>query len=135
VLSGIGQRPPIAESLDWKKQNHVFQDIALTSFNEEGVLSCTEPERIVVQDVTPNFFGLLGVKSILGRTSFPSEMQNHDQTVVIGYSFWKNHFNKDPNVLGKTFQLSGLVSTVVGVMPEGFAPFYSMEARSISGSR
>ena len=48
-----GQPPPIAESLDWKKQNHVFQDIALTSFNEEGVLSGTgQPERIVVQDVT-----------------------------------------------------------------------------------
>jgi MacB-like periplasmic core domain len=101
-----GQPPPIAESLDWKKQNHVFQDIALTSFNEEGLLSGTgQPEHIVVQDVTPNFFGLLGVKPILGRISFPSEMQNHDQTVVIGYSFWKNHFNKDPNVLGKTFQL------------------------------
>jgi putative ABC transport system permease protein len=120
-----GQPPPIAESLDWKKQNHVFQDIALTSFNEEGLLSGTgQPEHIVVQDVTPNFFGLLGVKPILGRISFPSEMQNHDQTVVIGYSFWKNHFNKDPNVLGKTFQLGGLPSTVVGVMPEGFAPFY-----------
>lgn len=122
---GSGQPPPIAESLDWKKQNHVFQDIALTSFNEEGVLSGTgQPERIVVQDVTPNFFGLLGVKPILGRISFTSEMQDHDQTVVIGYSFWKSHFNKDPNVLGKTFQLGGLVSTVVGVMPQGFAPFY-----------
>src|ERR1700728_484549 len=122
---GSGQPPPIAESLDWKKQNHVFQDIALTSFNEEGVLSGTgQPERIVVQDVTPNFFGLLGGKPLLGRISFPSEMQDHDQTVVIGYSFWKSHFNKDPNVLGKTFQLGGLISTVVGVMPEGFAPFY-----------
>jgi putative ABC transport system permease protein len=120
-----GQPPPIAELLDWKKQNHVFQDIALTSMNEDGVLAGTgAPERIVVQDVTPNFFSLLGVQPILGRISFPSEMQDHDQTVVIGYSFWKNHFNKDPNVLGKTFRLSGLVSTVVGVMPEGFAPFY-----------
>jgi putative ABC transport system permease protein len=119
------QPPPIAELLDWKSQNHVFQDIALTSSNEEGVLSGTgEPERIVVQDVTPNFFALLGVKPILGRISFPEEMHDHDQTVVIGYSFWKTHFNRDPNVLGKTFQVSGLISTVVGVMPDGFAPFY-----------
>jgi putative ABC transport system permease protein len=120
-----GQPPPIAESVDWKKQNHVFQDIALTSFNEEGVLSGTgQPERIQVQDVTPNFFSLLGVNPILGRISFPSEMQEHDQTVVISDSFWKTHFNRDPKVLGKTFQVNAIISTVVGVMPPGFAPFY-----------
>lgn len=114
-----GQNPPIAESLDWKKQNHVFQDIALTSFGEEGILSGTgEAERIIVQDSTPNLFGLLGVKPILGRVSFPAEMQDHDQTVVISERFWKTHFNRDPNILGKTFRVNGMTSTVVGVMPQ-----------------
>lgn len=122
------QQPPIAESLDWKKQNHVFDDIALTSFNEEGVLSgAGEPERFVVQDVTPNFFGLLGVKPILGRISFPSEMHDHDQTVVISYSFWNHHFHRDPHVLGRAVRVGDMPSTVVGVMPKGFAPFYGGE--------
>jgi putative ABC transport system permease protein len=113
------QAPPIAESLDWKKQNDVFQDIALTSFGEEGVLSGTgEAERITVQDSTPNLFDLLGVKPILGRVSFPAEMHDHDQTVVISETFWKTHFNRDPNILGKTFRVSGMTSTVVGVMPQ-----------------
>jgi putative ABC transport system permease protein len=113
------QAPPIAESLDWKKQNHVFQDIALTSFGEEGILSGTgEAEYIIVQDSTPNLFDLLGVKPILGRVSFPAEMQDHDQTVVISERFWKTHFNRDPNILGKTFRVSGMTSTVVGVMPQ-----------------
>ncbi len=117
-------RAPIAESLDWKRQNHVFQDIALTSFDEEAVLSgAGAPEHVTVQDVTPNFFSLLGAKPFLGRIFFPSEMQDHDQTIVISYSLWKTHFNKNPNVLGKTLNLSGMPSTVVGVMPEGFAPF------------
>src|SRR5947199_1096178 len=117
-------RAPIAESLDWKRQNHVFQDIALSSFDEETVLSgAGAPEHITVQHLKPNFFSLLGVRRILGRIFFPSEMQDHDQTIVISYSFWKTHFNKNPNVLGKTLKLSGMPSTVVGVMPEGFAPF------------
>ena len=116
------QSPPIAESLDWKKQNDVFQDIALTSFGEEGILSGTgEAERIIVQDATPNLFDVLGVKPISGRVSFSSEMQDHDQTVVIGESFWKTHFNRDPNILGKTFRVNGLTSTVVGVMPQSLA--------------
>src|SRR5262249_55053786 len=114
------QSPPIAESVDWKKQNHVFQDIALTSFAERGaVLSgAGEAEHIVVQDCTPNMFELLGVKPILGRVSFPEEMRDHDQTVVISESFWKTHFNRDPNILGKSVRLSGMDSTIVGVMPE-----------------
>ncbi len=115
----LRQSPPIAESLDWKKQNHVFQDIALTSLQEEGILSGTgEAERISVQDATPNLFDLLGVKPILGRVSFPAEMHDHDQTVMISEAFWKTHFNRDPNVLGKTFRVSGMASTVVGVMPQ-----------------
>ena len=116
---GSEQAPPIAESLDWKKQNHVFHDIALTSFGEEGILSGTgEAERIIVQDSTPNLFELLGVKPILGRVSFPEEMHDNDQTVVLSESFWKTHFNRDPNILGRTFRVSGMTSTVVGVMPQ-----------------
>ncbi|MFZ0636511.1 MAG: ABC transporter permease [Candidatus Acidiferrales bacterium] len=119
------QAPPIAELVDWQKQNHVFDDIALTSFTESADLSgLGEPEPIRTQSVTPNFFKLLGVKPILGRIFFADEMQDKAQTVVISNSFWASHFNRDPEVLGKTFNLEGVVSTVVGVMPAGFAPFY-----------
>src|SRR5216683_646188 len=119
------QPAPIAEMNDWKKQNHVFEDIALTSSNERSTLSgLGEAEPIRVQDVTPNFFSLLGVKPILGRIFSAEEMQDTTQTVVISSSFWKRHFNNDPDVLEKSFNIQGVVSTVVGVMPAGFAPFY-----------
>jgi putative ABC transport system permease protein len=119
------QPPPIAEMVDWKKQNHVFEDIALTSFIESATLSgAGEPELIHVQDVTPNFFSLLDTKPILGRIFLPEEMQDKAQTVLISSSFWKTHFNNDPKVLGRAFNIEGVVSTVVGIMPAGFAPFY-----------
>jgi putative ABC transport system permease protein len=121
------QPPPIAELLDWKKQNDVFEDIALTSFTESNTVSgVSGPEPIRVQDVTPNFFDLLRVKPILGRIFTADQMQEITQTVLISHSFWKTHFHSDPNVLGKTFTIhtTGIVSTVVGVMPPGFAPFY-----------
>jgi putative ABC transport system permease protein len=120
-----GQPPPIAEMNDWKKQNHVFEDIALTSSTERSTLSgLGEAEPIAEQDVTPNFFSLLGAKPVLGRIFAADEMQDTTQTVVISNSFWKRKFNGDPNALGKTFTIEGVVSTVVGVMPAGFAPFY-----------
>ncbi len=119
------QAPPIAESVDWKKQNQVFEDIALTSFTESNNLSgIGEAETIHVQYVTPNFFGILGVNPVLGRVFLAEEMQEHVQSVLISTPFWKSHFNGDPKVLGRTFNIEGVVSTVVGVMPPGFAPFY-----------
>lgn len=119
------QAPPIAEVVDWKKQNHVFEDIALTSSNDNSTLSgLGQPEPVHVQYNTANFFTVLGVKPVLGRIFLPEEMQDNSESVVIGDSFWARKFNRDPNVLGKSFKIDGAVATVVGVMPAGFAPFY-----------
>ena len=117
--------PPIAELVDWQKQNHVFEDIALISFNDTASVSgLGEPRPLRVEYATPNLFSLLGAKPILGRVSLPAEAQDHAQTVVISNEFWKREFNGDPQVLGKTFAIEGVVSTIVGVMQPNFAPFY-----------
>jgi putative ABC transport system permease protein len=122
---GLQQPPPIAETVDWRKQNHVFEDIALTSGPEEGATfgGTGQPELINVQDVTPNLFAVLNVKPVLGRIFSPAEAQDRTQTVLISTSFWKRRFNRDPSVLGKSFNVSGMLSTVVGVIPD-FEPFY-----------
>src|SRR5580693_9508388 len=122
---GDYEPPPIAEVVDWQKQNTVFQDIALTSSTEEVILSrLGEPQPVRVQYVTPNFFSLLGVQPIMGRIFAANEMQDHSYAVVISSGFWGSRFNKDPQVLGKSFNVDSVLSTVVGVMPRGFAPFY-----------
>ncbi|HUL17116.1 MAG TPA: ABC transporter permease [Terriglobales bacterium] len=122
---GDTEPPPIAESVDWKKQNHVFEDIALSSFNDTTTMSgLGDPDSIRVQYVSPNFFSILGAKPILGRVFLPQEQQDLSQTVVISDGFWNRKFSRDPNVIGKTFQVAAIESTIVGVMPPGFAPFY-----------
>ena len=117
--------PPIAELVDWQKQNHVFEDIAMISFNDTASVSgLGEPRPLRVEYVTPNLFSLLGAKPILGRVFLPAEAQDHAQTVLISDEFWKRELNADPQVLGKTFAIEGVVSTIVGVMQPHFAPFY-----------
>jgi len=62
------QTPHIAESVDWKKLNHVFEDIALSSNTDRAVVGgIGEPRPLWVQYVTPNFFAMLGAKPVLGR--------------------------------------------------------------------
>ena len=117
--------PPIAELVDWKKQNHVFEDIALTSFNDTASVSgLGEPRPLRTQYVTPNFFSLLGAKPVLGRIFLATEAQDRAQTILISHEFWKRELNSDPQVLGKSFTIEGVVSTIVGVMQPRFAPFY-----------
>jgi putative ABC transport system permease protein len=117
--------PPIAQQVDWVKQNHVFQDIALNSFNDTAsVAGLGEPRPLRVEYVTPNFFNLLGAKPIMGRVFLANEAQDHAQSVLISDEFWKRELNSDPQVLGKTFIIEGVVSTIVGVMQPHFAPFF-----------
>jgi putative ABC transport system permease protein len=102
------QQPPIADLTDWKQQNHVFEDIALTSFTEgETMAGAGEAQAISVQNVTPNYFSIRGAKPRLGRIFFREEMQERSQSVVLSDAFWKTKFNADPNVLGKTFSVEG----------------------------
>ncbi|MGO4881477.1 MAG: ADOP family duplicated permease [Bryobacteraceae bacterium] len=121
-----GQEPPaIADGADWRKQSHVFEDIALTSFTEPTPLAGNgQAEQANAQFVTPNYFRLLRVAPALGRLFTASEAQDLTQTVVISDVFWKRLFNRDPQVLGKTLKISGVLSTIVGVMPPNFGSFY-----------
>jgi putative ABC transport system permease protein len=121
----VRQAPPIAEVVDWKKQNHVFEDICLSSGNSLTLgTGIGEPRALRTQYVTPNFFSMMGVKPVLGRGFQAEEAQDRAQTIVISTPFWKQQYHSDPQVLGKSITIEGIVSTIVGVMPAGFAPFY-----------
>lgn len=118
--------PPIADNVEWNQRNHVFEDIALFSqVDNASVAGVGEPRALHVQYLTPNAFALLGAKPILGRTFLASETGDHAQSVVISEEFWEREYNKDPNVLGRTLTIEGVVSTIVGVIQPHFRPFYS----------
>jgi predicted permease len=119
------REPAIADGADWRKQSHVIEDIALTSFTEPTPLAGDgRAEQAHAQFVTPNYFHLMGVRPMFGRVFTASEAQDLTQTVVISSPFWKRRFNGDPRVLGKTLKISGVLSIVVGVMPPGFGSFF-----------
>ncbi|MEO5960529.1 MAG: ADOP family duplicated permease, partial [Opitutaceae bacterium] len=77
--------------------------------------------------VPPEFFRVLGVRPLLGRTFAPDEAivvesrkPMGDTTVILSHRWWKAAFGGDPNVLGTLIELGGRRFTVVGVMPEYF---------------
>ncbi len=87
------------------------------------------PERIEIARVSPDFFATLGVPLAMGHTFTDAEMlYGPDQVAVLTDGFWRNHFNADPKIIGRTFLNDGLPVTILGVLPRGFR-FLSSHAR------
>jgi macrolide transport system ATP-binding/permease protein len=79
-------------------------------------------ERITGSIVSANYFDAIGVHPILGRGFEPGEDvgRNAHPVTVISYQLWKRRFNGDPQIIGKTQRLDGVLHTIVGVAPQGF---------------
>jgi putative ABC transport system permease protein len=83
------------------------------------------PERVDCENMMPSMFTTLGVKPLLGRVLAEDEnpVDTPAPVLLISESFWKRHFNRDPNVVGKVLRVDGLDKTVIGVMPKNFYLF------------
>jgi putative ABC transport system permease protein len=106
-----------ANFLDWQKQNHVFDKMALYTGANFDITGVGEPEAIGASPVSPDFFSVLGVEPIHGRVFRPEENnpgQNHE--VILSYKFWQTHYAADPGAVGKTINLDGDPYTIIGVM-------------------
>jgi predicted permease len=119
---GIEKSPATpADFLDWKAQNRVFEEMASSTDEIFTLTGIGEPEQIIGYSFSPQFFHVLGVKAMLGRTFLPSEdTRRNDHVVVLSYPFWQRVFGGDKKVLGRAITLSGVPYTIIGVMPPGF---------------
>ena len=74
------------------------------------------------QLVTGNYYSVLGVRAILGRTLEPDDDRTPGAhpVAVISYAFWQRRFNRDPGVLRRTIEIAGLRYTIIGVTPPEF---------------
>ena len=120
-----------ANLIDWKEQTDVFEDVAAFTDGRANLTGDGEPEEVIVQQVTPNLFPLLGVEPIKGRGFAPDDAKpGAARTVVLSHGFWLRRFGGDPAVVGKSFNLGGAPATVVGVMPARFQWFIRKGSRT-----
>ena len=106
---------------DWQTQNRVFAEIAGSTDDMFTLTGAGEPTAIIAYQFDANFFHLLGVPPLLGRTFLPEEEppgKNH--VVVLNYNLWQSRFGGDRGIVGKSITLSGTPYTVIGVMPRSF---------------
>ena len=116
----LDQQEPFSfpDFLDCQKQNHVFSSMAGYRWDNFSLLGVGEPERLSGERVSAEFFPLLDIKPILGRTFLNEEDSLGAAPVaVIGDHLWRRKFNSSPSVLGTALNLSGEIYTIVGVIP------------------
>ena len=107
--------------LTFQRQNHVFEYMAGSRVSGFNLTGAERPERISGADVTPNFFTLMGVNPLLGRT-FSAEDTNGSsgRPAVLSYALWQRMFAGNPDAIGRQLTLDGQVYTISGIMPASF---------------
>jgi putative ABC transport system permease protein len=113
--------------VDLRDQNQSFSDLAgysgAYSSGDKELTGNGEPERLTSVPVTQNFFSLLGVQPVMGRSFSTQESQgsyNNPPAMVLSYRFWHRRFGADPNVVGQDLLLNNQRVKVIGVLPESF---------------
>ena len=119
---GIGEEISYPDFVDYRDQNTVFEGIVAESMVQAALSDQKLNDVIWGQVVSGNYFDVLRVKPVLGRTFAPDEDKTPGAAavVVLGHSLWQRRFAADQNIVGKTVELNGRPYNVIGIAPPSF---------------
>lgn len=121
--SNVGQiRASALDFADWRSRAQSFDGLAGhvgTGFTLSGN---SDPELVRGQLVTNDFFRVLGVQPMAGRTFVADEFApGQEARVVLSHGLWQRRFGGDAAIVGKPITINTRAYTVVGVMPAAFS--------------
>src|SRR5262249_41644342 len=108
--------------IDFRDHNDVLSGLLAYRFVPLSLSRGGGNERIWGYEVSGNYFDVLNVKAIRGRTFLPEEdkTQNSHPVVVVSYDSWQRRFGADPDLVGKDVMLNNHQFRVIGIAPQGF---------------
>jgi predicted permease len=111
-----------ADYIDLSEQAHSFSGLIAFQQRHVTLQEKQSARRLYALFVSGNYFEVLGVTPLLGRTFLPEEgrVPGGAPVAVIGYGFWRSHFGADPGTVGRTVRINDQELTVVGVAPQTF---------------
>ena len=108
----------VKEIQDYRSQNHTLDSVVEFHEMTFSLLGGNEPERVDTGVVSANFFHVLGVSPLYGRTFMDEDDQpNARPVLVLSYRFWQKAFAGDPNVVGHKYSMNDKEHVVVGILP------------------
>ncbi len=108
----------VKEIEDYRSQNHTLDSVVEFHQMMFSLLGGSEPERVDTGVVSANFFRVLGVTPLYGRTFMDEDDRpNARPVLILSYNFWQKTFGGDRNVVGRKFSMNDKEHTVVGILP------------------
>jgi predicted permease len=116
--------------LDFRDRNAAFSGLFAHQILPLNLGRGEKPERVRGAVVSGNYFDVLGVKALIGRTFVPEEDRtpNSHPVAVIGYGLWRRRFGSDARVTGQRITLNEHAFTIIGVAPADFASPFAGDA-------
>ncbi len=108
----------VREIDDYRAQNRTLADLAEHHSMAFTLFGGPEPERIQAAVVSANYFELMGITPLLGRTFAPGdEAHGAEAVLILNYQYWQRSQKGDPNIVGRVFRMNDRPHTVIGVLP------------------
>jgi len=116
----------IKELYDYREQTAAFDELVEYHQMSFDLLKRGDPNRVNTGVVSHNFFDVLGIRPILGRTFVADDDKpGANAVLVLSYTYWQSRFGGDASIVGQVFQMNDRPHTVVGVLPN--VPLYPNE--------
>ena len=140
----------IKELYDYRDALASFEGLVEFHQMNFDLLRRGEPDRVATGVVSANFFDVLGIRPLHGRTFLDKDDDEGAEAVlVLGYDYWRSKFGGDPDIVGQVFEMNDRQHTVIGVlpsvphypnpvdvyMPTSACPFRSQAERQINANR
>ncbi len=117
----------IAEYFDYRERaSNVFDGLVEYHQMNFDLINRGEPDRVNTGVVSHNFFDLLGIKPIIGRSFVQSDdVRDAEAVLILSHTYWRTKFGGDPNIVGQVFEMNDRPHRVIGVLPN--VPHYPQE--------
>jgi putative ABC transport system permease protein len=117
------ERRLLHDFTEWRREIRTVEALgAYRTVERNLALGDARPEPVTAAEITASAFRLAAVPPLVGRTLLDSDEQpGAPAVVVLGYTVWQQRFGGRSDIAGQTVRLGRTTTTVVGVMPEGFA--------------
>ncbi len=103
---------------DWRKENHTFSSLALARAYAFSLTGIGEAEQVTGEFISSDFFAVLGVRPVIGRTFTEAEEPvGAGPVALISAGLWQGKFSSKPDILGTNITLDGRDYTIIGVIP------------------